>query len=98
MTDTELNALEKAANIAKERSNEKDFFGMNSELVIFYAMTSPETILELVEELRQTRAERNWLAETLEVHSFMLELDAKNEIPRCSESEWLRRAKEATCQ
>lgn len=56
MTNAELNALEKAANIAKGRSGEKDFFGMNSGLVIFYAMVSPETILELITDLRQAQA------------------------------------------
>ena len=64
----------------------------------YIAAANPAVVLEMITELRQAKAERDWLAETLETHSFMLELDAKNEIQRCSEQEWLRRAKEAICQ
>lgn len=51
-------------------------------------------VLELVAELRKARAERDWLAETLENHGLLLTV-FNADIPRCSEAEWLRRAREA---
>ena len=92
MTDTELNALEKAANIAKGQSGEKDFFGMNPELVIFYAKVSPETILDLIAELRQARGERDWIA-----GKYADAFNALCRPDRMTVAKALTMAKEATC-
>ena len=69
---------------------------------MFLEDTNPAAILELIAELRQARAERDWLAEQIggnlpcPPYSIVIdEADCDNE---CCEDCWLQAAKEAVCQ
>ena len=52
----------------------------------YIAAANPATVLELIAELRQVKAERDWLANNLE------------NIISCDSKPWLQAAKEAVCQ
>ena len=63
----------------------------DAELSALEAAANPATVLEMIEELQQARAERDWLAQL-----------AANNIPTINDfvratQGWLDAAKEATC-
>lgn len=112
MTDTELDALEAAAKAATPGPWEYDdadedmaALGAENQRVkdaAYIAAANPSTVLELIQELRQARKERDWLAEQIggnlpcPPYSILIdEADCDNE---CCEDCWLKAAKEAVCQ
>lgn len=76
MTDAELEALER---VLKNMLHGKSVLSKTQAI-------KPEGVLELIAELRQTRKERDWLADKLESIEWPLL------------TTWIEVAKEATCQ
>lgn len=76
MTDAEIDALERLAKKATQGPWEEDINAIDPVLggdsiahaflendAVFIAAASPDTIFRLVSEIRQARAERDWLAD-----------------------------------
>ncbi|MCR5563674.1 MAG: hypothetical protein K6F46_10000 [Desulfovibrio sp.] len=99
MTDTELEALEAAAR------KTKDTIGIEERLqaeTCFVRLARPMRILSLIAELRQMKAEQDWLASRFlkggrcpsKEAWRKCDLDNGVDCKTC----WLNAAKEATCQ
>lgn len=91
MTDTELNVLELCARGAMTDSWYMKTTSMDDATAAYTAAANPAVILKLIAELRQTKAERDWLAKL-----------AANNIPTINDfvratQGWLDAAKEAVC-
>lgn len=121
MTDVELSALEAAAKAAtpgpwysysdgslvwEHERNPSVCLRFYKNNAAFIAAANPAAVLELIAELRQTRAERDWLAEKnqnapCELGMKCLHPDSipKNKNHICDPAECWRElaAKEATC-
>ena len=104
MTDAELDELEVKAKAAKKVENE--LWDEKNAVALFHAAANPAVILELIAKLRQTRAERNWLAEHRPERycpkgkwqvCFIPEFE-EHKLPQQCIDCWLKAAKEAVCQ
>ena len=99
MTDTELDVLESAAKAVFEKFNELweiQHGGIMSECI---AAANPAIVLELIAELRQARAELDWLVKNTHINNCP---DCRN-MESClkysdCEACWIQAAKEATCR
>ena len=97
MTDAELSALEAAAKAATPGPWEYDdadedmaALGAENQRVkdaAYIAAANPSVILSLIAELRQTRAERDWLADYISILTGKKSYNTKES--------WLKAAKEA---
>ena len=101
MTDTELDELEAKAKATREAVGCERSLQADHD----YIMASrPWRILDLIEDLRQTRRERDWLAKQLEDDlvcyppndSYCDSHDCSG-CKYTSNATWLKAAREATC-
>lgn len=91
MTDAELEALEQTAKAAQdETENAWDVSGEGKAISAFIAAANPATIIDLITELRQTKAERDWLADYIAILTGQKSYNRKEH--------WIKAAKEAVCQ
>lgn len=121
MTDTELSELEAKAKAATpgpwkyedpiivRELSEISWQGVDIDKrqnMAFIATANPAAILELIAELRQTKAERDWLAKQLENQAICLKKEYSDDelcrLHSCfcykieTKTAWLEAAKEAT--
>lgn len=91
MTNEQLDIIEAAARKTREAVGCEESLQADCDYIV---ATRPRRILDLIAELRQSRAERDWLATQL-VKTGIFRTPYRR--PMTAE-QWLKLAKEAVCQ